>query len=572
MATISLNKIEEKIITAGKTIKSKILPASMGVSSLYNGLCPTGTYIPDWDNFYGSYTCHWLNTDLSRWNIIGNVSLSSEQVFRGSSSIKIADAASFAEHEVIDPIKGTPIVQNVTCRFRFYDTGEPILKTFCGLISSTEDKIMLGVDTSISPDYYVVLHGFISRITTIPRAVGWHDIVFGSDIGGSAVMMDEIIPVEGYLGGVIDVAKIRVEGGPSYYDEIKMFDLDKHTVGTNAMVGFHDFGIINPGESRSDKFYARGYINGNFGEFYDPASGIISISEGEGLVPASWVSGYPTQMEYYWEEITGPYILYVIPFTITVPLDAILGDYNLQFTNCVSNRYTSCGGTSIGVFVGALAGGGIARISDFTNPSGAIKEETINLCSGNIWNDGTSDTLFVKLIDRDDDSIVVEQDFPLSSGDSVPFSITDVMPLKNYNLRLEVGHYVGGDPTQPSVDDFREFAILLFGAGKVSGFVRDPEGIAISSAYVEVNGYTTYTAIDGSYLSPSIPSGNYTITISATGYETISEPITIIEDQEITKDFTLYLSPEIPEKKFPYWILLGVPLLLIPVLGKKKKL
>ena len=538
MVEIFLNRIKEKTNNVEKTYQSTaIIPT---VRPIAEGLCPTGTYIPAWDNFYGAYTCHWLNTDLSRWVVSGNVEITTEQSFRGGYSIKIADSASSAEHSITNPIDGTSVVKNVTCRFRFYDTGATTLRTFCGLISPTGDKIMIGVDTSISPDYYIVLNGFISRVTTISRTTGWHDIVFGSDTTGSIVKIDEVIPVTGYVGGVVDVAKIRLEGGPTYYDEIKMFDIDKHTCGTNAMIGSHDFGAINPGESRSDEFFARGYVSGNFCEFGDPSPGTISISEGVGMVPASWVSGYPIQMEYYWEEHTGPYVLHIIPFTITVPVDATPGDYTLQFVACTKGQWaTICGGTNIGVAVGVAPGGGIARITDFTSKPNAISGEAITICSGRVWNDGTSDTLFLKLIDRDDGLVIAGQDFPLTGGDNVPLTITGVMPAKDYNIRLEFGHYIGGDPAQPNVDDFREFTILLAGTGTVSGYVRDSGGIGIANALVEVNGYSSNTDTTGLYMSPAIPAGNYTITISATGYVTVSEPITILENQKITKDFAL---------------------------------
>ncbi|KAL2736992.1 carboxypeptidase D [Vespula squamosa] len=79
----------------------------------------------------------------------------------------------------------------------------------------------------------------------------------------------------------------------------------------------------------------------------------------------------------------------------------------------------------------------------------------------------------------------------------------------------------------------------------VHGLVRSPIGGAVSHAKISVDGikHDIYTAEGGDYWRLLVP-GNYNITVSAPGYESVTQNITVLESDdpegsEVTLDFTL---------------------------------
>ncbi|XP_043495916.1 carboxypeptidase D-like isoform X1 [Polistes fuscatus] len=79
----------------------------------------------------------------------------------------------------------------------------------------------------------------------------------------------------------------------------------------------------------------------------------------------------------------------------------------------------------------------------------------------------------------------------------------------------------------------------------VHGLVRSPIGSPVSHAKISVEGikHDIYTAESGDYWRLLVP-GDYNITVSAPGYETLTQNITVLEgdnpeDSEVTLDFTL---------------------------------
>ncbi len=82
---------------------------------------------------------------------------------------------------------------------------------------------------------------------------------------------------------------------------------------------------------------------------------------------------------------------------------------------------------------------------------------------------------------------------------------------------------------------------ILFGSGgTLSGNVMDDaNSIAGAVVKIEENGKTSVTTALGSYAITGLNSGNYTVTITKSGYATLEQAITIIDGQTTTEDFTL---------------------------------
>jgi TonB dependent receptor/Carboxypeptidase regulatory-like domain/TonB-dependent Receptor Plug Domain len=83
--------------------------------------------------------------------------------------------------------------------------------------------------------------------------------------------------------------------------------------------------------------------------------------------------------------------------------------------------------------------------------------------------------------------------------------------------------------------------------GQVHGVVHDPQHRPIPGAHVElraansaltISGLTTQ---DGSFSIPSVPLGNYTVTISQTGFASIQQPLTLASDTSPILHFELQL-------------------------------
>ncbi|MDD5243826.1 MAG: C1 family peptidase, partial [Syntrophorhabdaceae bacterium] len=73
----------------------------------------------------------------------------------------------------------------------------------------------------------------------------------------------------------------------------------------------------------------------------------------------------------------------------------------------------------------------------------------------------------------------------------------------------------------------------------LAGIIRDISGNAVGNAGIKVGKYFATTDSTGQYRLPSIPPGDYILTISRNGYSTISRNITILPGSSLTKDFVL---------------------------------
>ncbi|HEY2039909.1 MAG TPA: carboxypeptidase regulatory-like domain-containing protein [Edaphobacter sp.] len=81
----------------------------------------------------------------------------------------------------------------------------------------------------------------------------------------------------------------------------------------------------------------------------------------------------------------------------------------------------------------------------------------------------------------------------------------------------------------------------------ISGKVVDPQGAAIAGASVEVRqaggaAFTTKTNDAGTYLVPSLPAGDYMVTVSASGFNSVQTKISMLVGQTPEIDTTLQLA------------------------------
>jgi len=106
--------------------------------------------------------------------------------------------------------------------------------------------------------------------------------------------------------------------------------------------------------------------------------------------------------------------------------------------------------------------------ADILQPSSYPSEkragESFNV-TGRIRNAGYRGAFVVRLIDRDTGETVDSQSFPdVESGATVDFSLYAVMPSKDWNLRIESGHYEYDPYTGYEVwktDDTEDFTVTL---------------------------------------------------------------------------------------------------------------
>lgn len=83
---------------------------------------------------------------------------------------------------------------------------------------------------------------------------------------------------------------------------------------------------------------------------------------------------------------------------------------------------------------------------------------------------------------------------------------------------------------------------ITFGSGgTLSGVVTMSDANSIEGAVVKIeeNGKTSVTTALGFYAITGLNAGNYTVTITKSGYATLEQAITIIDGQTTTEDFTL---------------------------------
>jgi len=78
--------------------------------------------------------------------------------------------------------------------------------------------------------------------------------------------------------------------------------------------------------------------------------------------------------------------------------------------------------------------------------------------------------------------------------------------------------------------------------GAIRGFVYDKENgepVIFTNVYLSGTTYGASTDVNGHYTISRVPPGNYTLTVTYLGYDTLKIPITLKEKQIITKKLTM---------------------------------
>jgi len=124
------------------------------------------------------------------------------------------------------------------------------------------------------------------------------------------------------------------------------------------------------------------------------------------------------------------------------------------------------------------------------------------------------------------------------------YVIPDV-PIGTYTVTASAEKYVNQSKTATVTADTTttlDFALVPLN-GTLSGVVTDSStGNPISGATVTANGVSVSTGADGSY-SIELAPGTYMVTVSAAGYESSSETVTVLAGEITTLNFELTPTP-----------------------------
>src|SRR5881397_2460888 len=88
----------------------------------------------------------------------------------------------------------------------------------------------------------------------------------------------------------------------------------------------------------------------------------------------------------------------------------------------------------------------------------------------------------------------------------------------------------------------RRGALDGFQGGTITGRVTDSlsgQGIAVATVSVVGTGLSARTGDDGRYRISDVPVGEHTVRVVRIGYSSVTKPVTVLPDQEVTVDFAL---------------------------------
>ena len=140
------------------------------------------------------------------------------------------------------------------------------------------------------------------------------------------------------------------------------------------------------------------------------------------------------------------------------------------------------------------------------------------------------------------------------------YNITDVPP-GTYTVTASASGYYSNSTSATVISEETTTADLELSPlpGTIAGTVTDASnGEAIIGATVTANGYNATTDAYGHYNITDVPLGTYTVTASATGYESASQTdITVFAEETTTVNFTLRVNSTITISADPTTITVG---------------
>ena len=137
---------------------------------------------------------------------------------------------------------------------------------------------------------------------------------------------------------------------------------------------------------------------------------------------------------------------------------------------------------------------------------------------------------------------VTANGYSATTNSSGAYVIPDV-PLGNYTVTASAAKYVNQSKTATvtaGTTTTLDFELTPLN-GTISGIVTDSStGDPISEATVTANGMSATTNSSGAYTISDVPAGNYTVTVSANGYEDSSQTsVTVVAGETTTVNFEL---------------------------------
>ena len=121
---------------------------------------------------------------------------------------------------------------------------------------------------------------------------------------------------------------------------------------------------------------------------------------------------------------------------------------------------------------------------------------------------------------------------------------------RHYEVQVRTTGYIlaedwGGTTGQQSPAYFANIVVASYpnasfpSASQVSGRVYNSAGATIAGASIQIGSSTATCGSDGSYSITGLVAGNYPVTVSATGYTTLSSTLAVLVSAHISQNFTL---------------------------------
>jgi PKD repeat protein len=249
---------------------------------------------------------------------------------------------------------------------------------------------------------------------------------------------------------------------------------------------------------------------------------------------------------------------------------ALIGNYTMAYNATsgdweVTRTFLDVGTLSFTVWatdpfgnVGSAAG--TVVIVDQTPPTAVAGPDETVMAGTQVAFDGTGST--------DNDRITT---YTWTFNDGGAQTLTGVSPTYTFDTP---GTYVVtltvADPAGNTDTDTVTITVTP-AVGGVQGTVTNPSGGAVAGATVRLmNGTTevdtTTTDADGDYDFQDVPPGSYTVRITAAGYESGSESVTVVAGQTATADVQLALTPA-GVLGLPAWAWAAIALVIVGVLA-----